>query len=130
MKQALAAVIYASSRLWQCAALTAGDDGLQASGCAFDVCHLWLPSDCRRLSVTHGSTCKDAVFAVSPRKAGRGSNRGAGRAMLRSPPRGARVLSRMQTTNRLVAYVEIASDVGMGLARIAALDGFFPLMRC
>jgi hypothetical protein len=35
----------------------------------------------------------------------------------------------LQATNRLMAYIEIASDDGMGLAGFTALDGFFPLMR-
>ena len=38
-------------------------------------------------------------------------------------------LSWLQPTNRLVAHVEIASDVCMRLAGFTAFDGFSSLMR-
>jgi hypothetical protein len=43
VQQTLAALIYASGRFRQCAALAAWDNGLQAGGCAFYFGHAAAP---------------------------------------------------------------------------------------
>jgi hypothetical protein len=78
--------------------------------------------------MTHGLTCKDAVFAVYPRKRGGDRTVVRGRHTQVTTARRA-CSSRSQAANRLMADIEIAGDNGMRLAEFAALDGFPLLMR-